>query len=43
MAKNSKHSKDTDMETKVSGSYGKDGLDLDLEPDQWRHALLLLL
>lgn len=43
MSKYSKHSKDTDIETGVSESYGKDGIELDLEPDQWRFALLLLL
>lgn len=42
VAKYVKHSKDTDMETRVSGSYKKDGIDLDLEPDQCRLALLLL-
>lgn len=36
MAKYVKHSKDTDMEKRVSGSSRKDKIDLDLEPDQYR-------
>lgn len=42
MAKYIKHSKDTDIETRVSGSYRKDGIDLDLEPNQCKLVLFLL-